>query len=459
MANLESFMKARPVQKSAKAKKRSRKPKLTQEFICRPPGAKSRAIIERDKKAISQSVTREFDFVFKSAKGCHIWDEDGRKYLDFSAAVAVANAGHNNPEVLKAIRSQLKYGTHAAFTDFYSRLPLEYAEYLLSLMPYPSLNNAFLSNSGTEAIECAYKAARWHTNKKWVIAFKNAFHGRTMGSLSMTNSKPVQRERFDPFLPVRHTEFPYFYRTGEEPEACSRRCLSQLEETMLLCGNDLAAVFLEPIQGEGGYIVPPKSFLKGVRKLCDEHNVLLAVDEIQSGCFRTGKFLASENFEAKPDIVAMAKGIGGGLPLGATVASKQVFDWPPGSHASTFGGNLASCAAGLAALKYMRNNRLGENAKRVGEYMLKRLREIQAKNPIIGDVRGLGLMIGVEFSKSPAEPAAKERDAVICNSVSRGLVLLPAGQSVIRFCPPLTITKAQAEFGLRIFEDAVKSIK
>jgi len=302
------------------------------QFICRKPGKKSIRIIERDHRIISASLTREYSFVFKHAKGCYVYDVDGRKYLDFAAGVAVAGIGHTNPVVEKAIHKQIKLGIHSAFSDFYAELPLEFSEFLLTFMP-KQLDAVFLSNSGTESIEAAYKLARWHTKKKWVIAFENAFHGRTMGSLSLTKSKPVQRDRYSPFLPVKHVPFPYYYRMKMEPEDCSSYCLTELERAIRLKRGDVAAVFLEPVQGEGGYIVPPRSFAKGVRKLCNEYGVLLCDDEVQSGCFRTGRFLAIENFGVVPDIVSLSKAIGGGVPLGATVASRKVMDWVPGSHA------------------------------------------------------------------------------------------------------------------------------
>src|SRR3989338_2335514 len=316
------------------------------EFIRAPPGPKSRAILARDRKVMSPSLTREYDFAFRDARGVWVWDADGRRYLDFAAAVAVMNVGHANPAVHKAILAQAKHALHCGFSDFSAELPVRFSERLLALLPKPlSTGRVFLSNSGTEAVEAAYKLARWHTRKRWVIAFRNAFHGRTMGALSMTNSKPVQRPRFAPFLPVEHAEFPYPYRTGENPEACASRCLAGVEALFRKHPRDVASVFLEPVQGEGGYIVPPKSFIRGVRELCDRHGALLCVDEVQSGCFRTGPFLAIQNFGVVPDIVALSKSIGGGLPLGATVAREDIMDWAPGAHANTFGGNLLACAA------------------------------------------------------------------------------------------------------------------
>lgn len=429
-------------------------------FICRPPGRKSIRILERDARVISPSMTREYSFVYKRAKGCYIWDVDGRRYLDFAAAVAVMSVGHTNDEVGRAIAAQSRLGFHSGFSDFYSELPVRFVETLLTFVPR-HLNMAFLSNSGTESIEAAYKLARWHTNKKWVIAFKPSFHGRTMGSLSLTNSRPVHRERFGPFLPVKHAPYPYCYRCPEgRHDICSNDYLSELEKKMKECRGNLAAVFLEPVCGEGGYIVPPKDFVKGVRELCDKHDALLCDDEVQAGCYRTGRFLAIEHFGVKPDIVSLSKAVGGGIPLGVTLANKKTMDWPHGAHANTFGGNLLACAAGIATLNYMRRKRLGENALRIGAMMMKRLREIKDSYEIVGDVRGLGLMIGVEIVKDKASKAygTNQRQQILCKATEKGLLLLPAGRSAIRICPPLIINKQQAMKGVDMLEDAIKEV-
>ncbi|MBI1978709.1 MAG: aminotransferase class III-fold pyridoxal phosphate-dependent enzyme [Candidatus Aenigmarchaeota archaeon] len=431
-------------------------------FICRKPGPKSVEILERDRKVISPSLTREYSFVFKKAKGCHVWDVDGRKYLDFSAGVAVMNIGHTNPVIEKAIHQQAKNAIHAGFSDFYAELPVKFVEYLLTFLP-KHLNKAFLSNSGTESVEAAYKLARWHTNKKWVIAFKPSFHGRTMASLSLTNAKPVQKERFYPFLPVKHALYPYCYRCpfkNKEHDACTNLYLDVLEQKISECDKDLAAIFLEPIAGEGGYIVPPKDFVQGVKELCDKYDILLCDDEVQSGCYRTGEFLAIENFDVKPDIVSLSKAIGGGIPLGATVANEKIMDWLPGSHANTFGGNLLACSAGISTLKFMREKKLGQNATKIGNYMMRRLYEMKERYELIGDVRGIGLMIGVEIvkDKKTKEYGVKERTDILCKASEKGLLLLPAGISSIRICPPLILTKKQADLGLDIFEDSVKEI-
>ena len=420
---------------------------------------KAQEIIERDKKVISPSLTREYEFVFQKAKDCYVWDADGKKYLDFAGGVAVANVGHTNKKVVRAIKKQLKYGLHCGFSDFYAELPVRFVETLLKLVP-AHLNTAFLSNSGTESVECAYKLARWHSKKKNCIAFKPSFHGRTMGALSLTNSRPVHKERFGPFMPVVHSPYPYCYRCPfKKARPCELQCLTSLKN-LIRKTRDVAAIFFEPIAGESGYIAPPKDFVHGLRETCDKYNILLCIDEVQSGCFRTGKFLAIENFDVSPDIVSLSKAIGGGLPIGVTLANKEVMDWSAGSHANTFGGNLLACAAGIAVLNFMAEKRLGENAKRMGDYTLNRLKEMQQEYEIIGDVRGIGLMIGIELVKNRQTRACaiEERKKIIEGALKQGLLLLPAGESTIRICPPLTITKDEINKGLDILEEAIKFI-
>ena len=421
---------------------------------------KVKEILKRDKISLANCMTREYPLVYKKAKGMFIYDINNKKYLDFCASVAVMNIGHTNKEVVKAIKKQLNYGIHCAFPDFYAELPVKYVETVKKFVP-KKFNQAFLSNSGTETIETAYKMARWHTNKKWVIAFDHAFHGRTMGSLSMTNSKPVQRERFSPFLPVKHVPYAYTYRhPSNNEQECVNDCLNKLEKAAKSVKNDLAAIFLEPIQGEGGYIVTPKNFIKGIRETCNKYNALMCDDEVQAGCFRTGKFLAIENFNVMPDIISLSKSVGGGIPLGITLANKSVQDWGPGTHANTFGGNLVACASGVATLEYMKKHGLGNNAIKQGNYIKKRLFEMQEKYELIGDVRGIGLMIGIEFVKNrkTKEYAKKERDKILNMAFKKGLILLAAGTSVIRICPPLIITRNQADKGLNILEQSIKEV-
>jgi len=417
-------------------------------------GARTEEIIARDKKVGTPSATREYDFSFARGKGCYVWDADGKKYLDFAAGIAVLSAGHANPEINAAVKRQLDHGSHCGFYDFYAEVPVAFEEKLVSLMPH-GLDKVFLTNSGTETVEAAYKLARRHSGRMLTVAFEKCFHGRTMGSLSMTCSKSVQRDGFGPFLPVHHIPYPYFYRSGfSSPEECSDACLQIADSFFRHHDEDIAAMFVEPIQGEGGYIVPPKGFLAGLKKLCSEHGIIFVADEVQTGCYRTGTFLACEQFGVKPDIVCLAKAIGGGFPIGAMVSTREIMDWPPGAHANTFGGNLVSCAAGLANLSFLEKKKAGENAAKLGKILLERLNEMKETHKIIGDVRGMGLMAGIEMVRNGNEktPARKEVATLLELCKDSGLLLLPAGQSVVRFCPPLIIKKEQLLHGLDIIE-------
>jgi len=437
-----------------------------EKFIRKNHGKKSDSIIKRDLKIISPSMTRESNMVWEKAKGIYVWDVEGNKYLDFAAAIAVANVGHSNPDVIKAIKNQLGKGLHSAFADFYGELPVRFAETLLKFVP-TNLNKVFLSNSGTESVEAALKLARWYTKKKILVGFTPCFHGRTMGSLSLTNTNPIQREGFSPFLSAKHSHYPYCYRCpfGKKQEHTSEECvneyLADLERVMKSTKRDAACIFFEPIAGEGGYLIPPKEFVKGVREIATKYGALLCADEVQSGCFRTGKFLAIEHFGVKPDVVSLSKAIGGGIPLGVTLASSKIMSWPSGAHANTFGGNLIACASGIATLNYMKKNKLGENATKQGDYMKKRLLEMKEQYEIIGDVRGIGLMIGVEFvkNKRSKKPAVAKRSKIIRIACEKGLIMLPAGESTIRLSPPLTLTRQQADDGLDILEDSIRTLR
>ncbi|MBW3003709.1 aminotransferase class III-fold pyridoxal phosphate-dependent enzyme [Candidatus Woesearchaeota archaeon] len=429
-------------------------------YKCQSIGPKSRSVIRRDKKVISPSLTREFDFVYKKAKGMYVWDEDGRKYLDFSSGLAVLNSGHNHPEIIKAINKQLISGMHMGFADFYSKLPVEYAEKLLSLMP--RMDKVFFANSGTEANEAAFKLCRYHTKRKKFISFTPSFHGRTMGSLSLQDTGvPAHKKGFEPFFEVHHPPYGYCYRCayGQEYGKCGFECIKAVEN-LTKKDKDCAGMFYEPVMGEPGYVVPPIEFVKGIREICDKNNILLCADEIQSGAFRTGKFLASENFKVKNDIVTLGKGLGGGLPTGIMVSNNKVMTWEPGSHANTFGGNFLVCAAGLAFLDIAKKEKLAERAKHAGRYLLKRVKELYGEYEIIGDVRGLGLMIGIEFVKNRKTKAyaVKEKNKILCKSIQKGLLLLPAGKSSIRFSPPLIVKRKQIDLALDIFEDAIKEV-
>lgn len=409
------------------------------------PGPKAAAWLERDDRVMSPSYTRIYPLVVKRAKGAMIEDLDGQRFLDFTAGIAVTNAGHCHPRVLKAIARQSKRLVHMSGTDFYYAPQIRLAERLSALAPGPGSKKVFFTNSGAEAIEAAFKLARYHTGRPRVMAFLNGFHGRTYGALSLSGSKPIQRQGFTPLVPeVHHARF---------GDLDSVRILLKT-----ICPPDeLAAIFVEPIQGEGGYVVPPADFLPGLRRLCDEHGIMLVMDEIQTGIGRTGRMFASEHWGVWGDIVCLAKGIANGLPLGAIVAREDVMDWPSGSHASTFGGNPVACAAALATLELV-ESKYRANAERRGVELRDGLRESARRYPFLRDVRGLGLMVGLEIGRpdgSGPDPAL--RDRIVAEAFARGLLLLPCGPSVVRFCPPLCLSGRQVEIGLRIlaelFED------
>jgi 4-aminobutyrate aminotransferase len=366
-----------------------------------------------------------------------IEDMDGNRFLDLTAGIAVTNVGHSHPRVVAAITKQSKRLIHMSGTDFYYAPQVRLAERLAALAPGDEPKRVFFTNSGAEAIEAALKLARRHTGRNRALAFINAFHGRTYGAMSLSGSKPMQRRGFSPLVPDIH-----HVRYGDlESVRGLLRTICPPEE--------LAAIFVEPIQGEGGYIVPPPEFLPGLRRLCDEHNVLLVFDEVQSGMGRTGKMFASEHWGVAGDIVCLAKGIANGLPLGAIVARASVMDWPSGSHASTFGGNPVACAASIATLELL-EGRYMANARRRGRQLVQGLEAIAARFPIIREVRGIGLMIGLEIQSEAGEPAPSLRDWLIELAFQRGLLLLPCGPSTIRFCPPLCLTARQVETALEL---------
>lgn len=422
--------------------------------------------IRKDKELFFTTTRESFNFVAGSAGGDFAYDANGRKLIDFSTFISVYNLGDNGTaEVRNAAKRQIDRLMHAAFADFYAELPIEFAETMLKLLP-AGFGRFFLSNSGTEANEAAIKFSRIFTGRQYLLSFYGAFHGRSLGSLSLTASKSVQREHFGPFPNALHAPYAYCYRCPLKSEypGCGIACADYIRKNTLskeAGAKEVAAIFMEPIQGEGGYIVPPKEFVKEIRKICDDNGILLVSDEVQAGYMRTGSFLAMDNFHVKADMYTMAKSVGGGLPLGVTVARKSLGDLPAGSHATTFGGNLVSVAAGLAALKHVTANRekLSSYAREKGAYIMKRLDKMKDDYEIVGDVRGIGLMIGVEFvkSKRTKEPAIRERNSVLDSAFKNGLLLLPAGQSSIRLIPPLTISRSSLEKGMDIFEEAVRN--
>ena len=426
-----------------------------------PPGPRALEVLHRDAAVISRSMVREYPLVLQKASGVNLWDVDGNRYLDFTAGIAVMNMGWNHPLVVFAIQEQAKYLSHGAFLDFCSEVPVRCAEELVGFLP-DGLDRVYYSNSGAESVEAAMKLARHHTRRNYFISFYGGFHGRTYGALSLTAAKVVQRRSFGPFLPVIHAPYPDPYHPpGGDPATCDADVMAYLEDTIFrseVAPDEVAAIFVEPVQGEGGYVVPPPGFLPRLRRLCDEHGILLVVDEVQSGCFRTGRFLAATHANVTPDIVCLGKAIGGGIPFGVTVASSEIMDWPPGSHASTFGGNNLACAAALAVMDLMRDGGFGDRVMARGEYLVKRLRELAEWHTIIGDVRGLGLMVGMELvrDRSTKEPAREERETILRHAFERGLVLLPAGESVIRFCPPLIMNEEDIDVGIDVLDRVMK---
>ena len=437
-------------------------------LICALPGPKARAAIAADDRLISPSYTRSYPLVAKRGRGLRIEDVDGNEFLDFSAGIAVNSTGHCHPEVVAAIQKQAAELIHISGTDFYNEPLTDLAERLSAVAPMPGPHKFFYGNSGAEAIECALKLARYHTGRQQIISFFGAFHGRTMGALSLTASKPQQKRRFSPLVPgVTHVRYPYAYRGcsggAQEEEAFSLGCARYIEEKLfktVLPPEEVAAIFVEPIQGEGGYVVAPDNFLRELRAICNRHGILLVVDEVQCGSGRTGKWWAIEHSGVEPDIVCIAKGIASGMPLGICMARAKIMDWVPGSHASTFGGNPVSIAAALATMDILSRGAI-RNAARVGGLMLERLRGWTQSHPLVGDVRGRGLMIGIELvkDKTTREPVAALRNRVEMLAFERGLMILGCGETSIRLAPPLIVSEQEATVALDILEDALTVVE
>jgi len=405
------------------------------------PGPNAAEWLAKDDQYVSPSYTRYYPLVAERGSGCVIEDVDGNRFLDFTAGIAVANTGHCHPEVVAAIQDQAAKLIHMSGTDFYYRPQIELAERLAKAAPGPTPKKVFFANSGAEAIEAALKLARRHTQRSRVVAFLGSFHGRTYGAMTLSGSKPIHRRGFSPLVPdIHHVPFPLE----------SEGCLDPLEDLIhrIAPPEEIAAVFVEAIQGEGGYRVSPPGFLQSLRDFCDHHGMLLVIDEVQSGFGRTGKLFAVEHFGIEPDILCLAKGIASGLPLGAIVAKADVMDWPPGSHASTFGGNPVACRAALVTMDLL-DNEYTANAAARGKQLQSALRKLPSG---IGEVRGLGLMTAADL------PTPAARDAVIQAAYHRGLLLLGCGERAIRFCPPLCISSEQIEVGLTIFEESLREV-
>jgi len=419
--------------------------------------------MERDARAVSPSYTRGYPLVVDSASGAMVQDVDGNRFLDFNAGIAVVATGHCHPRVVEAIQKQAARLIHMSGTDFYYDEMVTLAEKLGEIAPGDAARRVSFGNSGAEAVEGCFKLARWSTGRDKIIAFFGAFHGRTMGALSLTARKSVQRAGFGPLVPgVVHAPYPNCYRCpfGQKEETCAVECVKHIEQTLLKTiapPEETAAIVVEVVQGEGGYVVPPKKFFDELARVARQNGILLVCDEVQSGMGRTGKMWASEHSNLVPDILAVAKGIASGMPLGATVARADLMTWPPGAHASTFGGNPVCCAAALATIALLEEG-LIENAARMGAHIRSRIDGWPARFPTVGQVRGLGLMIGIEMvrDQQTREKAPQIRDRVVDLAFERGLLVLGAGENSIRLCPPLVVTRDQCDFAVETLEECLK---
>jgi 4-aminobutyrate aminotransferase len=426
------------------------------------PGPNARKLIDQDKIYVSPSYTRYYPLVVEKAKGIWVHDVDGNVFLDFTAGIAVCATGHCHPEVIRAIKKQSGLLLHMSGTDFYYRPQIVLAKKLAHLAPGKGKKKVYFGNSGAEAVEAAFKLARWHTKRELNLAFYGAFHGRTMGALSLTASKAIQKKHYNPLVPgITHIPYAYCYRCPYNLcyPTCGLGCVRWVEDTLFrttIPPEEVAAIFVEPIQGEGGYIVPPPEFHKEMNNIAKKYGILYVTDEVQSGMGRTGKMFAIEHFGVDPDIIALAKGIASGMPLGALTARAEIMDWEAGSHASTFGGNPVSCMAALSTIELLEKE-LMENAAVQGKHLLDGLGELQQSHECMGDVRGKGLMVAVELveDRETKAPARKLRSAIIRNAFQKGLLLLGCGENSIRFCPPLTVSSAEIDTCLSIFNDVI----
>jgi 4-aminobutyrate aminotransferase len=429
-----------------------------------PPGPKAKEIIEKDHKLLATS-TKTAPIVAKQAKGILVEDIDGNTYYDFATGVSVLNVGHCHPKIVEAVRKQAGELMHFAGTDYYYDAQVKLAQKLTEITPGKFQKKVFFSNSGAESIECAIKIAKWSTMRKQFVAFIGAFHGRTVGAQALTGSKPVHKNRFFPTMPgVTHIPYANCYRCAyrlKYPE-CGIWCVKILDEiyfNTILPPEEVAAMFVEPVQGEGGYVVPPKEFILELKKIAEKHGILYVDDEVQAGFGRTGKMFAIEHYGIQPDIITMAKSIASGIPMGATVFDAKYDFKVQGAHSNTYGGNLVACASALATIDVLENEKLINNSKIVGEYMKKRLLELQERHEKIGDVRGLGLMLATELveNRKTKRPAVEYRDKVIENCYKQGLIVLPCGKSTVRYLPPLNVTKEQVDIAINIVDKSMKT--
>ena len=424
---------------------------------------KSQDLLKRDQAVISPSYPRAAPFVMDHGSGAEVWDVDGNRFIDFAAGIAVCTTGHSHPKVVAAIQDQAERFIHIS-SDYSHPLWVELSERLAKIAPFSGPAKVFLGNSGTEAVEAGIKLARHHTGRPLFIGFQGGFHGRTLGSLAFTSSKSVQRSGFGPpSVGVTHVPYPNEYRQVLQPtgEDYGETVVNYIEDQIfktVVPPEECAGILVEPIQGEGGYVVPPPGFFPALRALCDRHGILLIVDEVQSGIGRTGKWWAIEHWDVEPDIVCFAKGIASGVPMGGIVARESIMDWPEGSHGNTYGGNPLACSAALATLSLVEEE-LMVNAQSMGEYAMDALEEMQSRHKTIGEVRGKGLMIGVEFvdGDGAKRPAHEFRERVIEEAYTRGLLLLGCGESAVRLAPALSIEESLLDEGLRIIEESIST--
>ncbi len=427
------------------------------------PGPKAKALLERDAECVSPSYPRDYPFVMSHGKGAEIWDVDGNRFLDFAAGIAVCSTGHSHPHVVKAIKDAADQFLHIS-SDYWHERQVQLAERMNALSPMKEPVMSFFAQSGTESVEGALKLARYVTGRGRFIGFLGGFHGRTMGSLAFTSSKYTQQKGFFPTMPgVTHVPYPNNYRPLLAGADQGAAVLSYIEDVLFQSNvppSEVAAILVEPIQGEGGYLVPPDGFLAGLRALCDRHGILLIFDEVQSGIGRTGKMFACEHWGVAPDIMTLAKGLGSGMPIGMVVAKKSIMQqWKRGAHGNTYGGNPLCCAAALATLDLVQSE-LRANAAVVGEHFMKQLRGLQQRQPVIGEIRGKGLMIGMELvtDHDTRTPAKALCDALITRSYHNGLILLSCGQSTVRFMPPLLVTTADVDEAISMLEASLEEV-
>jgi 4-aminobutyrate aminotransferase len=434
-------------------------------LVTKLPGPKAAAILERDARSISSSYTRSYPLVAASGRGALVEDVDGNTFLDFAAGIAVVSTGHCHPDVVAAIQKQAAELIHMSGTDFYYSNMVELAEKLAAITPGKKQKRVHYGNSGTEAIETAIKLARYHTRREKFIAFFGGFHGRTMGALSLTASRAVQRKGFGSLLSgVFHAPYPDPYRCphGAAASGYCLECGSYIERELfhkIVAPEDVAGIVIEPIQGEGGYLPAPAEFLRHLQTLCRKHGILMISDEVQCGMGRTGKWWAGDHAGLEPDILCVAKGIASGMPLSATIAGADIMNWPPGAHASTFGGNLISVAAALETIRLIESQYM-DNARRMGDHILGRIAAWPERHAIVGAVRGVGLMIGIEIvlDRKTKERAHDLRDAIVERAFQKGLLLLGAGENTIRLSPPLTIDREQADFAVDTLDSCIAEI-